>query len=308
MANRSTGRAWLCLVLFLCVFCSSNSAGQNSGESLDSALKQKFVHKRFMLRGFYSDKQLHFDSTGNPVRPFHVGSWATSLIEVEKIHVASTHIELKGSRWAHVFDKESKFRSVRTSQELHIVVDRQSSTTDAAVIGLIEGLFVNQNENMAGLVPDYWRAYFSGRLQLVPQEDGHNCRRIEGRVLRNPDGSLWFPCEEHAKTTANLPAPSDVTSLPYHCTKGILCPKALFTPDPEYEELARAVGFQGVMVLDLTVNADGNTGDIQILQPLGFGLDDKAVEVVRQWKFKPANMDGHPVPAGINVEVEFRVH
>lgn len=261
-----------------------------------------------MLRGFYSGKQLHFDSAGNPVGTLHVGSWTTSMIQVEKIHIAAGNIELKGSRWAQVFDKESKLHSVRTSQDVRIVVDRDSSASDAAVVGLIERLFVNKNESVVDLVPDYWRAYLSGRLRIVPQEDGSSCRRIEGRVLRNPDGTPWFPCEEHAKIKTNLPVPSNITSLPYHCIKGVLYPKAWFMPDPEYEELAREVEFQGLVVLDLTVNADGTTGDIHIIQPLGFGLDDKAVEVVRQWKFKPANMDGHPVPAGIQVEIQFRLH
>jgi len=161
---------------------------------------------------------------------------------------------------------------------------------------------------MVNLVPDYWRAYVSGRLQIVPQDDGHPCRRIEGQVLRNPDGSLWFPCEEHAKTKSKLRAPSDVTSLPYRCIKNVRPPMALSTPEAEYEELARFAGFQGgVDVLDLISNPDGSTGNIQILQPLGFGLDEKAVEAVKRWKFKPAKMDGRPVPAHVQVEVNFHL-
>jgi periplasmic protein TonB len=82
-------------------------------------------------------------------------------------------------------------------------------------------------------------------------------------------------------------------------------PKAVSAPDPEYSQLARLVGFEGGDVLILTVNSDGSTGDIQILQPLGFGLDEKAVEAVRRWKFQPANMDGRPVPTDVTVGGEF---
>jgi TonB family protein len=300
--------SWVCLALLFCFLCSDISFAQ-SADTLDSALGQKLMHKGFMLRGFYSDDRLHFDSAGNPLGTLHVGSWTTSLIQVESIHVASTKIELKASRGAQVYDEQSRFHSVRTSQHVHVVVDRDASATDAAVIGSVEHLFVNQNENMVNLVPEYWRAYVSGKLQIVPQEDGHPCRRIEGRALRNPDGSLWFPCEEHAKNKSNLLAPSDVTSLPYRCGKNVRPPVTTSTPEPEYEELAKSSGFEGgVDVLDLTLSTDGSISDIQILRPLGFGLDEKAVEAVRRWKFTPAKMDGRPVPAGIQVEVNFHLH
>ena len=100
-----------------------------------------------------------FTSTGTRVGTLHVGSWTTSLIQVECIHVASTNIELKGSRWARVYDQQSNFHSVRTSQQVHVVVDRESSATDAAVIEVVENLFANKNENMVNLVPDYSGAY-----------------------------------------------------------------------------------------------------------------------------------------------------
>jgi TonB family protein len=68
---------------------------------------------------------------------------------------------------------------------------------------------------------------------------------------------------------------------------GVSAPRALYAPDPEYSEEARNAGYQGTVVLWLVVGADGLPHDIRVQRPLGKGLDEKAVEAVRKWKFEP---------------------
>jgi len=89
---------------------------------------------------------------------------------------------------------------------------------------------------------------------------------------------------------------------------GVSAPRALFAPDPEYSEEARKAKYQGVCVLYLIVGPDGRTRDIRIARSLGLGLDEKAIEAVKQWKFEPAMKDGKPVSVAINVEVSFRLY
>jgi periplasmic protein TonB len=89
---------------------------------------------------------------------------------------------------------------------------------------------------------------------------------------------------------------------------GVSAPRALFTPDPEYSEEARKAKYQGTVVLWLIVDQSGRPHDIKIARSLGMGLDQKAVEAVRQWKFEPAMKDGRPVAVQINVEVNFRLY
>ena len=89
---------------------------------------------------------------------------------------------------------------------------------------------------------------------------------------------------------------------------GVSAPRAVFTPDPEYSEEARKAKFQGTCVLWLIVGADGHPRDIKIARTLGLGLDEKAIEAVKQWKFEPAMKDGKPVSVQINVEVSFRLY
>jgi periplasmic protein TonB len=85
-------------------------------------------------------------------------------------------------------------------------------------------------------------------------------------------------------------------------------PKTLYAPDPEYSEEARKAKFQGTCVLWLIVGPDGRPRDIHIARSLGLGLDEKAIEAVKQWKFEPAMKDGKPVAVQINVEVDFRLY
>jgi periplasmic protein TonB len=89
---------------------------------------------------------------------------------------------------------------------------------------------------------------------------------------------------------------------------GVSAPKAIYAPDPEYSEEARKAKFTGTCVLWLVVGPDGRPKDIRIARSLGLGLDEKAIEAVRSWKFEPAMKDGKPVAVQINVEVSFRLY
>jgi protein TonB len=89
---------------------------------------------------------------------------------------------------------------------------------------------------------------------------------------------------------------------------GISAPEPVNTPDPEYTEQARLAKTQGTCVLWLIVDDQGHPRDIRVVRGLGFGLDAKAVEAVKQWRFQPAMKDGRPVNVQISVEVGFRLY
>ena len=89
---------------------------------------------------------------------------------------------------------------------------------------------------------------------------------------------------------------------------GVSPPRPIFTPDPDYSEEARRAKHQGICVLLLVVGADGKTRDIQVARSLGLGLDEKAIEAVKRWKFEPALKDGKTVAVRINVKVNFRLY
>jgi TonB family protein len=89
---------------------------------------------------------------------------------------------------------------------------------------------------------------------------------------------------------------------------GISAPQPVTTPDPEYTEEARNAKTQGTCVLWLIVDQQGHPRDIRVVRGLGFGLDARAIEAVKQWRFQPAMKDGQPVNVQISVEVGFKLY
>jgi protein TonB len=94
----------------------------------------------------------------------------------------------------------------------------------------------------------------------------------------------------------------------YHVGGGVAAPQLISSVDPEFSDEARRAKFQGVCVVSLVVDAQGNPQRVQVVRHLGMGLDQKAVAAVRQYKFKPATLQGRPVPVEVNIEVNFRIY
>jgi TonB family protein len=84
-------------------------------------------------------------------------------------------------------------------------------------------------------------------------------------------------------------------------------PRILFTPDPGYTKQAREAHLQGIVLVSLVLGVDGQVHDVKVQKGLGRGLDEKAIEVVQEWRFRPALENGHPVSSKLNVEVSFRL-
>ena len=89
---------------------------------------------------------------------------------------------------------------------------------------------------------------------------------------------------------------------------GVSAPVLIYGPDPEFSDEARRAKYQGVCLVGLIVDAQGNPQQVHVVRPLGMGLDEKAIEAVRQYKFKPAVYKGRPVPVEVNIEVNFRIY
>lgn len=84
-------------------------------------------------------------------------------------------------------------------------------------------------------------------------------------------------------------------------------PSVIHKIDPEYTEQARAAGIQGTVVLMAVIDETGHPRNIKVTRSLGLGLDQKAVEAVKQWAFKRGQKDGVPVPVTCTLEINFRL-
>jgi len=93
----------------------------------------------------------------------------------------------------------------------------------------------------------------------------------------------------------------------YKIGGGVSAPVPIVKPEPEYSEEARKAKWQGAVQLQLVVDENGNPQDIKVVRSLGLGLDQKAIEAVQKWRFKPGLKDGKPVPVSAYIEVNFRL-
>jgi TonB family protein len=89
---------------------------------------------------------------------------------------------------------------------------------------------------------------------------------------------------------------------------GVTVPVVIFNPEPTFSDEARKAQQQGVVSLLLVVGKDGRTYNIRVRQSLGMGLDEKAIEAVNRWRFKPATLNGQPVATQIEVQLDFHLY
>jgi len=88
---------------------------------------------------------------------------------------------------------------------------------------------------------------------------------------------------------------------------GVTAPALLYKVEPEYSEEARKAKYQGTVLLYIQVDPSGKAINMRVLHSLGLGLDEKAMEAVKKWKFKPGYKDGKPVTVEAQIEVNFRL-
>ena len=94
---------------------------------------------------------------------------------------------------------------------------------------------------------------------------------------------------------------------PYRPGSGVSPPSLLREVKPDYTEEARTRGVEGDVVMEIVVRRDGSVGEVRLLQGLGHGLDARAVQAVRQWRFSPGKRRGVPVDVLVEVAMEFKI-
>ncbi|HEY4356970.1 MAG TPA: energy transducer TonB [Acidobacteriaceae bacterium] len=93
-----------------------------------------------------------------------------------------------------------------------------------------------------------------------------------------------------------------------HWGGAIKAPVVIHQADAEFSEEARKAKFSGNVEVYLWVDEQGNPSHIRVARGVGMGLDEKAIEAVRQYKFKPATLNGKPVKVDLTIEVDFRIY
>jgi TonB family protein len=244
--------------------------------AIQDALNSQFKDQIVTLRVFYPASDLHFTSEGRYKGKDKQGSWTLwSKIKVSAIEITAPTLVIKGQRVYVVYDgKEGRFANVLSKEKVVIVFEFEGAPiTSESANSAFESIALRNDEHLSDLLPLEWQ---------------HFVKLKESMTL----ASL-------------LATPQAVNQSKIGGT--ITAPRVLSAPDPEYPEQARKAGLQGIVILWTVVDTDGRISEVHISRPLGMGLDEKAIEAVRRWRFEPARQNGKPVKSQINIEVNFRL-
>lgn len=139
-------------------------------------------------------------------------------------------------------------------------------------------------------------------------------KAAEALASGSGDASCWAegqpkPSEaaDEKSSVATQASPPASSAEVAHPMPGIKPPKLLEKIEPQYSSRARRARLEGIVKLIMVVRTDGHPGDIRLTDPLGLGLDEKAIEAVKQWKFAPGEEDGKPRAILANIEVSFHL-
>lgn len=125
--------------------------------------------------------------------------------------------------------------------------------------------------------------------------------------------------EQEGSLVPHQARPNPDASGQYHVGDGVLGPRLIYSVDPEFTEKARRKKLGGTCLVSILVDTEGNPQDVRVVKSIAStaapslrdtaaGLDEKAVEAAKQYKFKPATFQGKPVPVEVKVEIGFRIY
>ena len=308
-----------------------------SDSVIEERLRQMFVGKSIYLRGGYLDNNLSFNEYGGLIGHSPQGSFTLNLLQIDKVHLEKRKLQLEGVRYGLHFlgatpDEDptkavDRVRITPKKKVVRIAIDRElvvkpkkkksrdkdneqkasstpaamnpsgdpSSDSDASgspaaiptgdrgvtttispahalklLNEAVGNVFsIGLDDRLIAAMPDFWKLYYKSVA------DHSNFRPTEPGVLLDSN------VDQKARLVSNIEAPSN--------------------------EYAQNGGVAGMALYHAVIGADGKPGEVVVGRPIGFGLDENAVDTIRKAEFQPAMKDGKPVPVVLDLVVQFRI-
>jgi len=283
---------------FICAFLVVVALQLHADHSVAHELSHELRGKVFLVRNFYRGDRLQYDSAGQPLGSPPTGSWTVDgALGISKVNISHNRLQIHSKRY-FLSPTPAGYELLPSERELTIEVNVGSQAiTVESVHALMNHVFLPPQDRAADLVPAYWKPCFGAQTTAAPA-----CRM-----------------SPHIAPLFRFASPLQAASAVVDATKvsadqsivkignGVTPPRAIYAPDPEYSEEARRERVQGIVVIELVVDKSGRPRDIKLASPIGYGLDEKAMDTVKTWKFEPSRRGGEPVAVYANIEVAFRL-
>jgi TonB family protein len=306
----------------------------------EDELRARYVGKLIFLRGSYLGDDLNFDMNGKVNGSPTVASFTLSGFEVRKVKLSKHKLDIEADRYGlHFFgalpyeDETKSFDQVKISKKpVHISIEREVivipkvkkdkkkkkepqelaaaqslKTRDAAAApdavqpatpAATPAAAAETNEALAAVSPAHSAMVMNKALDNIFSKD------IDQAMMSHlPDyWQQYFVSKSQHRPF--MPADASIKVV----GDGVTPPQVLNSIDPSSNEFAQEFGIAGMELLRTVVDSTGVPRQIVIARPIGFGLDEKAVEAVKNSHFRPATSNGQPVPVVVDLVVTFRIY
>jgi protein TonB len=155
--------------------------------------------------------------------------------------------------------------------------------------------------------PQQQQELLKPRAKRVPIPDPTPDEPEPIRIVEEVDRELDIPVDDTVYGIPESGPPSAEPDGPIMVGGDVKPPEKIFSPQPSYTEIARKARIQGVVIVQAIIDRDGGVTNVKVLKGLPMGLEEAAVDAIKQWKFKPATLNGKPVTVYYNLTVNFKL-
>lgn len=285
---RQFGVEFLPLVLLLAHIAKAQNVSAPS-----ASLVKRFV----VLRNFYTNQHLVFDSDGNLTSAGTRGFGPTDgRIYVDDVQTEPAKLIITGNRPIEVYDdKLQQLRPTNINQKVKLEIALPNPVPPQRDMSkLLEKIFLTSAE--------------LEKMKCSPAEDKLFLERLERsrELIHGPAPQKW----------PRAPEPHSIDELQSVCFPlgerayaghiGIKPPKAMRMPIPAIPAAASDAHKSGSVITMMIIDAEGTPSSFLVSQSAGYGMDEAALAAIRKWSFKPATFHGTPIPVPIDIKIDFK--
>jgi TonB family protein len=240
----------------------------------EKALNDKYAGKVLTIRGFYKQNHLAYDSSGEPKFKGNSVPWTLyGKLEITGLKVKKGKLEIEGTRlwveWVPASQGERQMQLVRTTEGVSLRADlTQQEPQESEIDNILGRIFVSPKDAMSELVPEHWRKFFGGT------------------------GCTFAPSSEFKAQPGQ---------------RGLSVGRLMKHVNPVYPDSAKRARLQGPVILEAVIDKQGRLRCLSVLQPLGLGTEEAAVDAAKQWTYQPYLINGEPVEVETKITVNYQL-